>query len=349
MLRDTGVHFGSGCGGTSVVTALAVAPELPPMGLAERLARTRAPISLTVSQRKASLRLPSAPLAEAAISVGVQVGQEACRLHLSSSLLEWLQKPLGLSGRLIDEKPLQRAMLLELVALDLVRPMEAQLGQDIRLVGDGGGDLPFSVDLAVADREQLHPFRLELPRALAEALADFLDRLQPMDPPDLSGVSASASLRAGCQELTVQEIESLRPGDVVILDNGMASIVLDGKLSASVRRLADRIELAGAFAPIADRAQPASLQAIDGGSNENDDRFRSVGFEFGRLSMTLGEIDRLKPGSRLPFAYAGEDGVDIVVDDRRVGRGELVTIGTGNGVRIVHLLPGEGIEDSHRE
>jgi type III secretion protein Q len=349
MLRDTGVHFGSGCGGTSVVTALAVAPELPPMELSERLLRERAPIPLTVSQRKVSLRALAVSLEDTAITVVVQVGQEACLLHLSSSLVDWLQKPLGLSGRLIDEKPLQRAMLLELVALDLVRPIEAHLGREIRLGGDREGDLLFSIDFSIADREQSHPFRLELTHGLAETVADFLDRLQPVAPPDLSGVSASASLRAGCQELSVEEIESLRPGDIVMLDSGAPSMVLDGKLSATVRRLADRIELAGPFAPIADRADPVSLHAIDGGSDGDGDRFRSVGFEFGRLSMTLGEIDRLKPGSRLPFAYAGEGGVDIVVDERRVGRGELVTIGAGNGVRIIHLLPAQGIEDSHRE
>jgi type III secretion protein Q len=345
MLRDAGFHFGSGCGGTSVVTALAVAPELPPMALSERLSRERAPISLTLSQRKVSLRTRVAPVEDVVVTVPVQVGSQVCRLHLSASLVEWLQKPLGLSGPLAGEKPLQRAVLLELVLLDLIRLIEAHMGKDARLGEGGEGELPFSVSFAIADREQSHPFRLELTESLAEALADYLDRLQPIAPPDLSGVRAAVCVHAGAQQLTVQEIESLRPGDVVMFETNAPSVILDGKLSASVRRLADRIELAGPFAPLPQRAEPASFAASE---EQDGERFRNVGFEFGRLSMTLGEIDRLKPGSRLPFAYGGEDGVDVVVDDRRIGRGELVTVGAGHGVRIIHLLPAEGIQDNQR-
>lgn len=349
MLRETGAQFGAGCGGTSVVTALAAVPELPPRTLSERLSREFGPIGLTLAQRKVSLHSASETLGQPVVTVPLQVGMEACRLQLSASLVDWLQKPLGLAAPLTEEQPLQRSLLLELVMLDVIRLLERHLGKDVRLGDRDGEDLPLSINLSINEREQAHPLRLEVGGATAEAFADFLDSVQPVAPPDLSGTGAAMILQAGTQELTTEEIASLRPGDVVMFETGAAHAVLNGRLAASVRRLADRLELAGPFSPLGERARSVSAPSADIGQENEVEHFRTVTFEFGRLSMTLGEIDRLKPGSRLPFAYSGDDGVDFVVDDRRVGRGELVTIGTGHGVRIVHLFPGEGIEDSHRE
>lgn len=337
MLRDTGAHFGTGCGGASVVSVLATQPELPPADLRERLSRPRAPIACVLGERKVSLHIGDISSESGAIAVSVRVGGETCRAHLSPALIEWLQQPLGLEGALIDEEPPQRALLLELAALDLLHLLETRLGEDIRFGEGGDAELPHRLDMAFVAGELRLPLCLELPLRLAEAFADFLDRIQPPEPADLSGVTAEIVIEAGSQDLTIDELESLRPGDIVMLATHRTVVVVDGKLIAPVRRQSDGAELDGHFYPKSRRAMVGSLPDLRDG--QNGAHVLLMVAEFARATMTLGEIDALKPRQPLPLSYFDETGVDIVVDNRRIGRGELVMIGAGMGVRIVHLLP----------
>ena len=43
----------------------------------------------------------------------------------------------------------------------------------------------------------------------------------------------------------------------------------------------------------------------------------------------------MAPGTLLPLASSGQDEVDLMVNGRRIGRGELVRIGDGLGVRLL--------------
>jgi len=62
-----------------------------------------------------------------------------------------------------------------------------------------------------------------------------------------------------------------------------------------------------------------------------------VVFEMGRLEMSLSEVRQLAPGMTLPLARPLDDVVDIVVNGRRIGRGSLVRVGDGLGVRVTRL------------
>ncbi|WP_245282176.1 FliM/FliN family flagellar motor switch protein [Rhizobium sp. LC145] len=316
---------------------LASPPELPPAGLQERLSRRRTPIACVLGERKVSLHIGEVFSGEDAVAVPVRVGADDCRLHLSAALIEWLQQPLGLKGVLIDEEPPQRALLLELAALDLLHLLESRLSEDIRFGEGGDADLPHTLDLAFVADERSLPLRLELPPQLAEIWADFLDRVQPSEPADLSGLTVELVIEAGSQDLTLDELESLRPGDIVMLATHRTVVVLDGKLIAPVRRQSDCAELDGPFYPKSRRAMVGSLPDLR--DNRNGTHILHMVAEFARTTMTLGEIDALKLRQPLPLSYFDETGVDIVVDGRRIGRGELVMIGAGMGVRILHLLP----------
>ncbi|PRD41757.1 hypothetical protein C5748_20060 [Phyllobacterium phragmitis] len=335
MLRDTGAHFGTGCGGASIVTALAKQPDAQ-TDLTERLSRPRTPIACMLAERSILLCVGEAFSNEDAITVPVRIGSQACELHLSPALVAWLQEPLGLEGALVDEEPPQRALLLELASLDLLRLLEKHLGQDIRFGECAEADTRVAVDLAIAAGGRSLALRLELTQPLAEAWADFLDRIQP---PDLSGLAAELVIEAGSQDLSIDELASLRPGDIVMLASQRPTAGVDGKLVAPVRRQSDGFELGGGFAPRARRAMVGSLQGSQNADSGDAEHILHVVFEFARTTMTLAQLDELKPGQHLPLSCTDETGVDIVVENRRVGRGELVMIGMGMGVRIVHLLP----------
>lgn len=59
--------------------------------------------------------------------------------------------------------------------------------------------------------------------------------------------------------------------------------------------------------------------------------------EVARLRMTVKEIMELAPGNLLELDVPVADGVDLVVEGKRVGRGELVKVGEMLGVRILEL------------
>lgn len=59
--------------------------------------------------------------------------------------------------------------------------------------------------------------------------------------------------------------------------------------------------------------------------------------EVGRLRMSAKELMELAPGNVIDVNAAPEQGVDLVVNGKKVGRGELVRLGETLGVRIVSL------------
>ncbi len=59
--------------------------------------------------------------------------------------------------------------------------------------------------------------------------------------------------------------------------------------------------------------------------------------EVGRLRMTAKELMNLAPGNLLEINVAPEQGVDLVINGKKVGRGELIRLGETLGVRILSL------------
>lgn len=59
--------------------------------------------------------------------------------------------------------------------------------------------------------------------------------------------------------------------------------------------------------------------------------------EIGRVRMTLRELSQLAPGSVLELHRDAREPVSLVLDDRVLGKGELVRIEGELGVRILSL------------
>jgi len=60
-------------------------------------------------------------------------------------------------------------------------------------------------------------------------------------------------------------------------------------------------------------------------------------FQAGQIEMTIGDVERLAPGMLLPIDRILDDVLDIVVNGKRIGRGELVSVGNGLAVRVTRL------------
>jgi len=63
----------------------------------------------------------------------------------------------------------------------------------------------------------------------------------------------------------------------------------------------------------------------------------SVIIEIGRLQMSVKKILELQPGNLLELDVHPENGVDLVVNGKRIAKGELVRLGEALGVRILDI------------
>jgi flagellar motor switch protein FliN/FliY len=59
--------------------------------------------------------------------------------------------------------------------------------------------------------------------------------------------------------------------------------------------------------------------------------------EAGQIQMTMEQLMNLEPGNILEINLHPEDGVDLTINGRTVGRGELIRIGEAIGVRILQM------------
>lgn len=84
-----------------------------------------------------------------------------------------------------------------------------------------------------------------------------------------------------------------------------------------------------ALAPPDEEAAPSSIST--------EDLPIHVTVEVGKVRMSVGSLLKLTPGNLLELNVSPEQGVDLVVNGKKIGRGELIRIGDILGVRILSL------------
>lgn len=277
------------------------------------------PMPLTLGGRNLVLTF-GPPQDMAGACHGFTLGDQIAVLDLPAPTLEWL---LGTLGAPCPSDPMQRGMLIELACLDLLAGVEAALGP-VRSSGKtSGATIPLGVD-AATDTGTLS-FTLHLSEPLAEALASYLDRhAAPPAQPDPETLAVPVTLRIGQQFLTQEEIATLSPGDVVMLEPGPALLVTEGFAAA--------VELAPS-GPVA----RSDLLPLSDPRHRPD---RHITFEAAMADMTLAVLNTLGDGTSLALAAFAGSGIDIVAEGRVLGRGLPVTIGSGTGIRILHISDG---------
>ena len=322
----------------------AVPPDLLP--LIARLHRRRlpVPISTAAGERLAKLSAPRTPH-QALTSLPLTIGSARVCLHLSvqaaalMGIENWQQLP-----------PTWRALYVEQALLGPIVQLEERLQRPIRFNIDGLADgcrlrLGFTFGSASAEAHSW----LDLDDEAANLLADLLEQL-PIAPSRLPVVPLQAVIERGWQSLTLADLRSLRPGDVVMIDRPAASYRL---------RLADAFETscepAGPaavrlLAPLSSlrlmepNPMEASLDSATSHASPSDalDRLpvRLV-CEVGRLELPLSDVRELGEGSVLQLGCDLAEPVQITVNGRYIGRGELVTLGIGLGVRLTSFAADE--------
>ena len=62
--------------------------------------------------------------------------------------------------------------------------------------------------------------------------------------------------------------------------------------------------------------------------------------EVGAARLTLADLSRLGPGATFALDRRSDERIDILINDRLLAKGEVVTIGDRFGVRILDIVGG---------
>lgn len=281
--------------------------------------------------------------ADTVTEVALILGDAPIKVALPAAALELL----GLTS--VDLAGLPGAMLLELALLSVIEPVEQLAGVPLRIVDNTAVLDPQPLVLNLTMEIQLAQggplsVALQLSAVAASLLADLLERHATPAAHPLPALTVPLTVESGEAELSVAELRSLKPGDVVMLDHWpdrQARLVLQG------RRLQARAELHGNTLTLLEQpialnllkeddmtgsAESAAPQSLD---SPLDDLPLKLVCQVGSVELSLAQLRELGTGSLVQLTPQLHDGVDLMVNGRRVGQGQLVKIGDGLGVRLL--------------
>lgn len=288
---------------------------------------------------------PPDPLADP-VAFDLLPDAHAARLTAPRPFLHYLLETLDPAAS--AAAPDAAALLLELYMEPLLDRLEANfpsLPVRLRPAAVAPEPAAFAVGLAVRHGMMAATLRLDLDLAAARAVALALATL-----PDLRGATPDLPvllhLRALSADVTLAELDSARPGDVVLADalpNGEILVVAGERFVWRTQRDGPRLQV------VSPRLRPGAIgleRWVMGNTIESendaglDELPVKLSFELGRLELPLAEMAVLGPGHVFELAREETQPVDILANGRRIGRGRIVTVAGSIGVQIVRIGPG---------
>jgi len=262
------------------------------------------------------------------------LGDEVIRLPVAA--LPFLPPP--------TDDPELDAWLLELALLEWLEPLEALLGVPVQ-VRDEQSTTPatfalnLGLTLAMAGAPE-QALQLEMTHSAAVLIADLLHAHARPLPGAGCGVSFSLAAEAGDAWLSLGELRSLQPGDVLMLDASIRSgvrLVLNGVMQTYAERHDERslrvLEPLNPVNPTLESPMNSPETPVAEDMTLNDLPLKLV-CQIGSVELSLAQLQQLGVGSLLQLTTRMDEAVDLMVNGRCVGRGHLVQIGEGLGMRL---------------
>jgi type III secretion protein Q len=288
--------------------------------------------------------IPQLPLCHLQFMFGGQPGAISAPVETIDALLRAIGAP---PAATLGECSL--LLMLEFAGASALDRLEHALGVPIDLTGAsiGGG----FVD-GILCRGALGDRRFEAVLTLPEPHAARLALLAgAFDPLPAAAIPVTVAFRVGGTRMGVGLLGSMRPGDVVLVDqampDGQIAAVFGEHRLASCRVDGNRATLIDAPVRIGGdlhqnwtAADTMTHEGTDTRADDADldDMQIKLLFEMGRLEISLGELRTLAPGYVFDLGRDPRHAVEIYAGGRRIGHGEVVKIGEVLGVRIVGLF-----------
>lgn len=317
--------------------------------LQNRLYQPRAPIAISIADQPLLLQASFGPNNSAGtVSLPVRLDSASARLSVSSDACDLLTKASGIDW--LAAAPHLQGLLFEVAVLPAIEALESRLGMTMRFELDAPSAPvmePTTIGFTVSDNSPAPAARLwlECDAWVATRLADALVDLPAacLLPPTLPIMGYA---EVGWQQLTVADLQSVRPGDVVMLERPASTY----QLNLSQRYCAPcvlaepgHLRLTGALVPLSrseELSMPASFEPKEQKESFDDVPVRLV-CEIGRVEIPLGDLKTLGEGSVLAIGGDLSEPVRLVANGQCVGRGELVKLGSGLGVRVTSFASDE--------
>ncbi|MDF0733072.1 type III secretion system cytoplasmic ring protein SctQ [Pseudomonas entomophila] len=255
------------------------------------------------------------------------------RLSVPAQAIERLGLPasLNLPG-------LASALLLEQALLPLIEPLERLLALPLQVLDSTPAAVlaPLHLDLTLTVGGSALAVRLDSDAVGWSVLLDALDQHTVPAPHDLGALPLSLHADGGEAWLTLAELRSLLPGDVVMLDpwpDTQVCLRLGRQLLLRAQREGHRLHLLEHPKTL---KEATMSEAGDSPLDSSLDELQlKLTCQVGSVELSLAQLRELGPGSVLELAPRLHEGVDLVINGRRVGQGQLVKIGDGLGVRLL--------------
>ncbi|KJZ64567.1 type III secretion system cytoplasmic ring protein SctQ [Pseudomonas fluorescens] len=271
-------------------------------------------------------------------SLMLWLGDECLRLRFASNTLaQWAAQP-NASLPLKAFDPELDALLMELALLELLEPLEGLFGLplQVRAASSAMFVLSLGLTVALADTPE-QALQLDMTPGAAALIADLLRaHAQPLLD-EVVAIRFCLAVEAGHSWFSLAELRSLVPGDVVMLAASGVRLVLNDVLQAQGEHHSDRkVRLLEALNPVNPNMEnpmnpPDELSAVN--ETWNELQLKLV-CQIGTVDLSLAQVQQLGAGSVLPLTTGLHDTVDLMINGRCVGRGFLVQVGDGLGVRL---------------
>lgn len=332
--------------------------------------RLRQPLGLSLGGKAFTIH----PVADAGevkasgVTVSLSINGHPAYLRLPDDVVGLVIQELGGSHLPFMDMPQDLLVaLMEMATTPWLEQLEQTTGFSIRLTGIGQiahSDPMMMVDFAVQHETGVTEYaRLWCDEAAFAGLAAHWARTRPAYQRAYT-ISQSLTLRVGVTRLPVRTLRQLGQGDVILMDRSLAQYSQGGLVAgerwifwANIKEGSLEIVTTAEDIAVPDegywRMDNAMNESVDGTehveaspdvASDNpetvsfDDLPVKVAFELGRVDISMAELQSLGVGSVLTTKRHLRSPVDIVVNGRKIGMGEIIQVENELGVRLLKVF-----------
>lgn len=315
--------------------------------------RPRQGLPVTLAGHAFSMKVMAWPLAdEPRLAVLFHVGGDKGVLHLP---LAWLEHTLGgqCAVSVARARPEQRCLLLEHLFLGALEALEKTLGERLNFTAEPcpAQPPPLRLGLRLSAAAASATLGVELSQGAATRLFEAFDASAARVRVLPATVPFSLAVHSGWQCLSRDELDSLRGGDVVLLDRPVEGVRVQvaGCLQAFATPVAGGLRLDEALSPLSSHReipmQQSSTMPVPGPTEApSPDTAQwpvTLVCEAGRIELSLQALGELVPGSVLALPGSTGEQVKLRANGQVFAHGELVWLGESLGVRLTRLAGDE--------